>query len=79
MLCSLFWPEIEDYCYSSRPIKRSKTKNQGCDRQNRFDDPDIDGSALDENYISITPIQCDMTDYAMLAELKTWGIDNNGT
>jgi 5'-nucleotidase len=51
---------------------------QGCDKQNSFDDPDIDGVALDQNYISITPIQSDMTDYPMIDKLKTWGIEKSG-
>jgi len=34
--------------------------------------PDVDASALDENFISITPIKCDTTDYSMLEELKGW-------
>ncbi len=48
---------------------------QGCDSQLRFSDPDIDSDALCGNYISITPIKCDMTDYEMLENLKEWGID----
>ncbi|MBC8432084.1 MAG: 5'/3'-nucleotidase SurE [Desulfobacterales bacterium] len=36
--------------------------------------PDADAVALDRNYISITPIKCDMTDYSLLEELKGWGI-----
>ncbi|BBO78927.1 5'-nucleotidase SurE [Desulfosarcina widdelii] len=42
---------------------------QGCDAQGGYDRPDIDGAALQENYISITPIKCDMTDYDALNEL----------
>jgi 5'-nucleotidase len=43
---------------------------QGCDRQGGYDQPDIDGAALTESYISITPIKCDMTDYDTLRELS---------
>lgn len=32
---------------------------------------DTDVNALMENYISITPVRCDMTDYKTLAELET--------
>jgi 5'-nucleotidase len=39
-----------------------------------FNHPDSDGAALEENFISITPIKCDMTDYAVLEDLKTWNI-----
>lgn len=37
--------------------------------------PDIDASALDGNFISITPIKCDMTDYQALEDLKRWAKD----
>ncbi|GAB6905398.1 5'-nucleotidase SurE [Desulfosarcina cetonica] len=47
---------------------------QGCDRQDAYDQPDIDGAALAEQYISITPIKCDMTDYDTLRELAQWEI-----
>ena len=43
---------------------------QGCDRQGDYDQPDIDGAVLSANYISITPIKCDMTDYDALRELS---------
>lgn len=44
----------------------------GCDGQTDFDSRDIDGAALCDHYISITPIKCDTTDYHLLEELKTW-------
>jgi len=37
--------------------------------------PEFDVTALDEDFISITPIQCDMTDYRLLEDLKQWKID----
>ncbi len=42
---------------------------QGCDGQGGYDQPDIDGAALVDRYISITPIKCDMTDYETLKAL----------
>lgn len=50
---------------------------QGCDGQEDYDQPDIDGAALGERYISITPIKCDMTDYATLRELARRDIPVN--
>ena len=47
---------------------------QGRDMQSFGDDPDIDGAALDQNFISITPVKCDMTDYHMLENLRGWGL-----
>ena len=45
---------------------------QGRDMQSFGDDLQIDGVALGRNYISITPVRCDMTDYRMLEEMKNW-------
>ncbi len=47
----------------------------GHDGQTSSNNPDIDASALDGNFISITPIKCDMTDYDALKDLKRWKID----
>jgi 5'-nucleotidase len=51
---------------------------QGADTQVFDDDPEIDGAALRRRFISITPIQCDMTDYASLNELRQWDLDWRG-
>jgi 5'-nucleotidase len=45
---------------------------QGCDSQTVFEHPETDGAVLSKNYISITPIKCDMTDYDMMETLKGW-------
>jgi 5'-nucleotidase len=45
---------------------------QGCDKQVAYTQPDIDGAALRDHCISITPIKCDMTDYDTLRELQQW-------
>jgi 5'-nucleotidase len=37
-------------------------------------DLSVDGDALCHDYITITPLQCDITDYRMLAQLKTWDV-----
>jgi len=39
------------------------------------DDLNIDETALSRNYISITPIKCDMTDYTAMEAIKDWKID----
>lgn len=44
----------------------------GCDSDPIYGNPDIDGQAVYDNYISITPIKCDMTDYSLMKELKKW-------
>jgi len=47
---------------------------QGRDMQSFGDDPEIDGAALAQNFISITPVKCDMTDYHVLEDLRSWGL-----
>ena len=37
--------------------------------------PDSDEDILGRNYISVTPIKCDTTDYELLDELRNWNID----
>jgi 5'-nucleotidase len=59
--------------------KRNDPRNrtyywQGCDTGHVYENPDTDGAALGNNYISITPIKCDMTDYSVMEDLKTWKI-----
>ncbi|MBW2591812.1 MAG: 5'/3'-nucleotidase SurE [Deltaproteobacteria bacterium] len=51
---------------------------QGYKSQSDFESPDIDAAAICDNFISITPIKCDMTDYNMLEDLKTWGWGKKG-
>ena len=38
------------------------------------DDLEFDQTAIGENYISITPVHYDLTDYKLLDELKKWNI-----
>ncbi|MEA3416010.1 MAG: 5'/3'-nucleotidase SurE [Thermodesulfobacteriota bacterium] len=59
--------------------KRTDPRNrtyywQGTDLQTSYKDPDLDGAAIGRNFISITPIKCDMTDYDALEDLKGWNI-----
>jgi 5'-nucleotidase len=65
--------------YSEYLEKRIDPRNRtyywhGHDSSIAFKDAEIDGAALDDNFISITPIKCDMTDYHMIEELKRWNI-----
>ena len=45
---------------------------QGVETQVFDQEPDTDGAALCQNYISVTPVQCDMTDYRAMEYLKSW-------
>ena len=47
---------------------------QGRDMQSFENDPDVDGTALGQNCISITPVKCDMTDYGVLEDLRSWDL-----
>lgn len=47
---------------------------QGTETQFFDEDMDTDGAVLCRNCISITPIQCDMTDYQAMEHLKNWDI-----
>lgn len=59
--------------FEKRKDPRNRTYYwQGGDRQVFDPDPDIDGCALEANFVSITPIKCDMTDYAAFEQLQDW-------
>jgi len=51
---------------------------QGRDMQSFGEDCRIDGAALNQNFISITPVKCDMTDYRALEELAEWDLGIQG-
>jgi 5'-nucleotidase len=38
------------------------------------DDPDTDALALDQGFVSVTPVTFDLTDYDFRAELSGWGL-----
>ncbi len=64
-----------NYFKINQDLKKCDYYWQGCDSQNYYDDIEIDGDALCNNFISITPIKCDMTDYSLFEDLKKWNID----
>ncbi|MDM7916126.1 MAG: 5'/3'-nucleotidase SurE [Candidatus Eisenbacteria bacterium] len=41
--------------------------------------PDADFTAVDEGYVSITPVHLDLTDHAAIAELSRWSFDGKGS
>jgi 5'-nucleotidase len=66
--------------YSEYFDKRTDPRNrtyywQGFELPNFDGNLDSDGTALHKNFISITPIKCDMTDYRVLEDLEKWEID----
>jgi 5'-nucleotidase len=52
---------------------------QGFDASPDYTHPEADGALLNADYISITPVRCDMTDYDLLEQLKTWDFKNGNT
>ncbi|MCM8779814.1 MAG: 5'/3'-nucleotidase SurE [Candidatus Omnitrophica bacterium] len=62
---------LESYCKRQDPRKHTYYWLTGEEiKARRQEDTDIE--ALRKNYISITPIHCDMTDYAFTKTLKNW-------
>lgn len=62
-----------DESFEKRIDPRNRTYYwQRSDAQHFNHNPEYDGAALCENYISVTPIKCDLTDDDMLCRLKTW-------
>jgi 5'-nucleotidase len=47
---------------------------QGIETQPDYAHSDVDGAVLGANHISITPVQCDMTDYHALEQMKAWDL-----
>lgn len=47
---------------------------QGIDAPERFAGDNMDGAALEEEAISVTPMRCDMTDYGFMDTLSSWDI-----
>ncbi len=59
--------------FEKRTDPRNRTYYwQGGDQQVFDPDLDIDGHALEANFISVTPIKCDMTDYTAFERLQDW-------
>jgi 5'-nucleotidase len=67
--------ELSEYV-EKRTDPRNRTYYwQGRDTQSFEQDPLIDGTALDQKFISITPVKCDMTDYGVLENMAGWDFD----
>jgi 5'-nucleotidase len=61
--------------------KRTDPRNrtyfwQGRDMQSFGENPQLDGAALKERFISITPVKCDMTDYQVLEDMEGWELNH---
>jgi len=45
---------------------------QGFESQPTYSQDNADGAVLAQNFITVTPIRCDMTDYSMMEQLHAW-------
>ena len=59
--------------------QRIDTRNRtyywhGCGLPAKSEIREIDENAVLNNFISVTPVRCDMTDYSLLDDLKTWDL-----
>jgi len=65
--------DISDEYFEKRLDPRNRAYYwQGSEIQPYFRHADADGAALRANYVSITPVRCDMTDYEAIERLKQW-------
>jgi 5'-nucleotidase len=70
-------PYMDRYEKRRDPRKRSYYW-PGYDGQPVYRHPDADGALLAGDYISITPVQCDMTDYQTMQKLKNRSFESDG-
>jgi len=63
---------LSEYVEKRRDPRNRTYYWQGRDMQSFGEDLEIDGAALGQNFISITPVKCDMTDYHVLEDLRSW-------
>lgn len=62
--------------FEKRTDPRNRTYYwQGCEQRRSFAHMDSDGAALEQNYITITPLVSDLTDYRAMEALKTWHLE----
>ncbi len=72
--------ELYDECFEKRTDPRNRAYYwQGSESQPAFTYPDVDGAALLGNYVSVTPVRCDMTDYEAIQQLKQWDFNGFGS
>ena len=66
----------DEYFEKRRDPRNHSYYWQGSESYPDFRHQDSDGAALLENYISITPVRCDMTDYNALEQIKKWDFES---
>ena len=70
--------DMYDEYFEKRQDPRNGTYYwQGSESEPDYTHQDADGAVLSASYISITPVQCDMTDYAGLEQIRQWDLECN--
>lgn len=68
-----------DQSFDRRQDPRRRTYFwQGVDGQKFEANPEVDGTALAEKYVTVTPLRCDMTQYSAMQQLEGWRVRLNG-
>lgn len=69
--------DLYDEYFEKRQDPRNQSYYwQGSESHPNYSHRDADGAALMDNFISITPVRCDMTDYKALEQIKKWDFKN---
>jgi 5'-nucleotidase len=67
--------DLYDEYFEKRQDPRNGTYYwQGSESEPSYTDNDADGAVLSDDYISITPVRCDMTDYEALQQIRQWDL-----
>ncbi|MFP4475834.1 MAG: 5'/3'-nucleotidase SurE [Desulfatibacillaceae bacterium] len=73
-ICRQGGARLEEAFHKRRDPRNLAYYWQGSETQLFGEAPDEDGVALREGYISVTPAHCDVTEYALMKDLESWGI-----
>ena len=71
-ICSQSIEIFPEYMEKRRDTRDRRYYWHGCDLDGTGHEAGTDVEALENNYISVTPIKCDVTDYDMVEKLKKW-------
>lgn len=69
--CDLY----DEYFEKRRDPRNRQYYWQGYESQPSYTYDDADGALLDQDYIAITPVRCDMTDYDSLEQMQEWDLN----
>lgn len=68
--------DLYDEYFEKRQDPRNGTYYwQGSESEPSYTYKDADGAVLSDDYVSITPVRCDMTDYEALQQIRQWDLN----